>query len=75
MCRAREALLDLSEFADQLKRARQFGQLTSFGRGLPRGGEASVVASLKRQEDITRALASAVKGDSKVTDSKVMTDM
>lgn len=43
-------------FADELKKARQFGSMTTFGRGLPRGGEMSAVKSLQRQEDILRAL-------------------
>jgi len=46
----------LADFADELKKARQFGSMTTFGRGLPRGGEMSAVKSLQRQEDILRAL-------------------
>lgn len=45
-----------ADFADELKKARQFGSMTTFGRGLPRGGEMSAVKSLQRQEDILRAL-------------------
>jgi hypothetical protein len=44
----------LADFADELKKARQFGSMTTFG--LPRGGEMSAVKSLQRQEDILRAL-------------------
>lgn len=46
----------MENFADELKKARQFGSMTTFGRGLPRGGEMSAVKSLQRQEDILRAL-------------------
>lgn len=46
----------LTDFADELKKARQFGSMTTFGRGLPRGGEMSAVKSLERQENILRAL-------------------
>lgn len=46
----------LADFADELKKARQFGSMTTFGRGLPRGGEMSAVNSLQRQEAILRAL-------------------
>ncbi|CAM6036584.1 unnamed protein product [Sphagnum compactum] len=49
--------LTMENFADELKKARQFGSLTTFGRGLPRGGEMSAVKSLERQEGILRALA------------------
>lgn len=48
--------LCMADFADELKKARQFGSMTTFGRGLPRGGEMSAVKSLQRQEDILRAL-------------------
>ncbi|KAL2643806.1 hypothetical protein R1flu_011393 [Riccia fluitans] len=48
---------DLATFADQLKRARQFGKLTQFGRGLPKGGEAIAQRSLERQEEILRKLS------------------
>jgi hypothetical protein len=47
---------EFTEFADELKKARQFGSMTSFGRGLPRGGELSAIKSLERQEEILRAL-------------------
>ncbi|GJP81721.1 hypothetical protein CLOP_g11858 [Closterium sp. NIES-67] len=46
-----------AEFANQLKRARQFGQLTTFGKGLPKGGQNAVTGSLKKQEVIAFALA------------------
>ncbi|CAI5974802.1 unnamed protein product [Closterium sp. NIES-64] len=45
------------EFANQLKRARQFGQLTTFGKSLPKGGQSVVTNSLRKQEVITLALA------------------
>jgi hypothetical protein len=51
------ASFGFTDFADELKKARQFGSLTTFGRGLPRGGEMSAVKSLERQEGILRALA------------------
>jgi hypothetical protein len=51
------ASFGFTDFADELKKAWQFGSLTTFGRGLPRGGEMSAVKSLERQEGILRALA------------------
>lgn len=51
----------LDAFAKQLGQARTFGSLASFGRGLPRGGEAAVTASLKQQQDIALALASLLR--------------
>jgi len=53
---AMEGDLTMEKFADELKKARQFGSMTSFGRGLPRGGELSAIKSLERQEEILRAL-------------------
>lgn len=46
----------VADFADELGKARRFGSMTQFGRGLPRGGEMSAVKSLQRQEEILRAL-------------------
>lgn len=46
----------MENFADELGKARRFGSMTQFGRGLPRGGEMSAVKSLQRQEEILRAL-------------------
>ncbi|KAG0627076.1 hypothetical protein M758_2G171900 [Ceratodon purpureus] len=46
----------MENFTDELKKARQFGSVTTVGRGLLGGGEMSVVMSLKRHEDILRAL-------------------
>ncbi|CAI5967209.1 unnamed protein product [Closterium sp. NIES-64] len=49
--------MEKAEFANQLKRARQFGQLTTFGKSLPKGGQSVVTNSLRKQEVITLALA------------------
>lgn len=61
----------LLEFADQLKQARNFGSLTQFGRGLPKGGEQVVARSLEFQEKIVRAMTDQEKSDlSLVSDNK-----
>ncbi|CAI5523177.1 unnamed protein product [Closterium sp. Naga37s-1] len=60
----------LTEFANQLKRARQFGQLTTFGKSLPKGGQSVVTNSLRKQEVITLALA-AYAAEAKLADERV----
>ncbi|KAJ7529184.1 hypothetical protein O6H91_15G037000 [Diphasiastrum complanatum] len=52
-----ESVFTMEAFADELKKARKLGSLTQFGKGLPRGGEATVSQSLLRQETILRALS------------------
>ncbi|CAI5463599.1 unnamed protein product [Closterium sp. Yama58-4] len=60
----------LTEFANQLKRARQFGQLTTFGKSLPKGGQSVVTNSLRKQEVITLALA-AYAAEAKLADERL----
>ncbi|CAI5982990.1 unnamed protein product [Closterium sp. NIES-65] len=60
----------LTEFANQLKRARQFGQLTTFGKSLPKGGQSVVTNSLRKQEVITLALASYA-AEAKLADERL----
>ncbi|CAI7753120.1 unnamed protein product, partial [Closterium sp. NIES-53] len=57
-------------FANQLKRARQFGQLTTFGKSLPKGGQSVVTNSLRKQEVITLALA-AYAAEAKLADERL----
>lgn len=60
---ARPDVLTLDQFAEQLQKARRFGSLTEFGRGLPRGGQRLAAASLERQEQIIHSMTPEERAD------------
>eukprot|EP00897_Mesotaenium_endlicherianum_P007304 jgi/Mesen1/6601/ME000338S05779 len=61
--KAEQEEFTLDQFADQLKKARSYGSLMQFRRGLPRGGENVLARSLEHQEAVIRAMTPAERAD------------